>query len=74
VSRSKRLERELDEELQSYLESSVDAKVRSGMTPEDARRAARAELGSIDAVKDQTRDVGWETTLAVARHKAHGRR
>jgi len=61
--RSTRLERELDEELQSYLESSVDAKVRSGMTPEDARRAARAEFGSIDAVKDHTRDVGWETTV-----------
>ena len=61
--RSKRLERELDEELHSYLESSADAKVRAGMTLGDARRAARAELGSIDAVKDQTRDVGWETTV-----------
>jgi len=59
--RSSRLERELDEELQSYLESSVGAKVSAGMTLEEARRAARAELGSIDAVKDQTRDVGWET-------------
>ncbi|HEY7055610.1 MAG TPA: ABC transporter permease [Vicinamibacterales bacterium] len=57
----KRLERELDEELRSYLECSVDAKLRSGMTSEDARRAARAELGSIDAAKDHTRDVGWET-------------
>jgi predicted permease len=61
--RSTRVERELDEELQSYLESSIDAKVRSGMTPENARRTARAELGSIDAVKDRTRDVGWETTV-----------
>ncbi len=61
--RSTRLERELDEELQSYLESSVGAKVSSGMTLEDARRAARAELGSIDAVKDRTRDVGWETAV-----------
>ena len=61
--RSARVEQELDEELHSYLESSVDAKVRAGMTPEDARRAARAELGSIDAVKDHTRDVGWEATV-----------
>ena len=64
----KRLERELDEELQSYLESSVDAKVRAGMPRADARRAARAELGSIDAVKDQTRDVGWETTVEQVWH------
>ena len=61
--RSARVEQELDEELHSYLESSVDAKVRAGMTPEDARRAARAEFGSIDAVKDHTRDVGWEATV-----------
>ena len=61
--RSKRVERELDEELQSYLESAVEAKVRAGMTVEDARRRARAELGSIAAVKDHTRDVGWETTV-----------
>ena len=33
------------------------------MPPEDARRAARVELGSIEAVKDHTRDVGWETTI-----------
>ena len=61
--RRQRVERELDEELQSYLESSVEAKVRSGMTLEDARRRARVELGSIEAVKDHTRDVGWETTV-----------
>jgi len=61
--RGARLERELDEELQSFLDSSVDTKIRSGMRPEDARRAARAELGSIDAVKDRTRDVAWETTV-----------
>jgi predicted permease len=61
--RGERRERELDEELQAYLESSIDAKVRSGMTREHARRAARVELGSIEAVKDHTRDAGWETAV-----------
>jgi len=61
--RRRRVEQELDEELQSYLESSVEAKIRSGMADEEARRRARAELGSIEAVKDHTRDVGWETTV-----------
>jgi predicted permease len=64
--RSKRVEQELDEELRSYLESSVEAKARSGMAREDARRAARVELGSIEAVKDRTRDVGWETSVERA--------
>ena len=65
--RRQRVEQELDEELREYLEASVEAKVRSGMTPEAARRAARAELGSVDAVKDYTRDVGWETTFEQCR-------
>jgi predicted permease len=59
--RSRRDEQELDEELRAYLECSVDAKIAAGMTPEDARRAARVEIGSIESVKDHTRDVGWES-------------
>ena len=61
--RSRRVEQELDEELRAYLESSVEAKVRAGMTPEDARRAARVAVGSLEAVKDHTRGVGWEATV-----------
>ena len=61
--RPARVEQELDEELRSFLESSVDAKVRAGLTREEARRAARIELGSIEAVKDYTRDAGWETAV-----------
>lgn len=64
--RGRRVEQELDEELQAYLESSVEAKVRAGRTPEDAWRAARVELGSLEAVKDHTRGVGWETTVEDA--------
>jgi predicted permease len=58
-----RVERELDEELRGYLETSVDEKMRAGMAREDALRAARVEMGSIAAVKDQTRDAGWEVRL-----------
>ena len=34
--------------------------MRGGLTREDATRAARAAMGSLEAVKDHTRDVGWE--------------
>ena len=64
--RGRRAEQELDDEVQAYLEASVEAKVRAGMAPEDARRAARLELGSIEAVKEQTRDASWETILEHA--------
>ncbi len=61
--RHQRVERELDEELRSYLEASIAANMRAGMGREDAVRAARVALGSLEAVKDRTRDVGWETVF-----------
>ncbi len=33
------------------------------MTPEAARRTARAAFGSVAAVKDHTRDAGWESSV-----------
>ena len=62
----RQVDQELDDELRAYLEASVEAKTRAGMTAEDARRAARVELGGIDAVKDGTRDIGWEATVEQA--------
>ena len=53
-------ERDLDAELRAYLESSVEEKMRAGLSRDDAARAARVEMGSIAAVKDHTRDAGWE--------------
>jgi predicted permease len=61
--RSRRVEQELDEELRAHLEISIDEKMRAGMAREDAIRAARVEVGSLEAVKDYIRDVGWETRL-----------
>jgi predicted permease len=61
--RSHRVERELDEELRAYLEASIEDKVRAGMARGDASRTARVEIGSLEAVKDRVRDVGWETRI-----------
>ncbi len=59
----RRAEQELDDEIRAYLDVSSAEKIRSGMSPEAALRAARAEMGSVEAIKDHTRDVGWETLL-----------
>ncbi len=60
---TERVEAELDEELESYVEASVAQKQRSGMTEEAARRAALAEVGSRNAVKHQVWSTRWESTL-----------
>ncbi|HEY7186030.1 MAG TPA: ABC transporter permease [Vicinamibacterales bacterium] len=56
-------ERDLDEELRAFLEADVDARMRAGVSREDALRAARAHIGSLEAVKDRARDAGWESRL-----------
>src|SRR5262245_8645218 len=58
-----RVERELDAELRDFLTTSIEQKLRTGMSREAATRAARLELGSAEAIKDRVRDVGWESIL-----------
>ena len=55
--RRNRVEHDLDEELRATFALLVDEKVRSGMQPDDARRAARLELGGLESLKDQVRDT-----------------
>ena len=52
-----RVERDLDEELQAYVEMLTRAKVEEGLGPEEARRAALIELGGVDQVKERVREV-----------------
>jgi predicted permease len=54
---------ELREELRTFLETAIEAKVADGMSRADAERAARLELGSAPAVEDWVRDAGWESRL-----------
>ena len=58
-----RVEREIDEELRDFLEASADEKRRSGMTPAEAARAARVEMGSANSVKHQVWSARWESTV-----------
>ena len=66
-----RLEEELDAELREFLHTAVEEKLRNGLSRERAVRAARMELGSIEAVKDRVRDIGWESVLGSVWQDAH---
>ena len=55
--RRERIERELDAELQAYLELDIEENIRRGMAPREARRTALARLGGVETVKEQCRDV-----------------
>jgi predicted permease len=52
-----RVERDLDAEIEAYLEALTREKIEAGMTPDEARRAARIELGGAEQVKEEVRAV-----------------
>ncbi|HEY7510973.1 MAG TPA: ABC transporter permease, partial [Vicinamibacteria bacterium] len=66
LRRGRRVDRELDDELHAYVESMADDRTRAGISREAALRAVQVEIGSLEAVKDAVRDVGWETRLESA--------
>jgi len=55
---SRRVEVDLDLEVHSHLEMLIAENIRAGMPPQEAQRAARIELGGIEQVKEQVREVG----------------
>lgn len=51
-----RKDRELDDEFESHLHMHIEDNVRSGMTPEEARRQAMIKFGGIESTKEACRD------------------
>src|SRR2546427_11155157 len=54
--RKTRLERQLDEELNSHLEMLVEGNVRNGMPPDEARYAALRSFGGVEQAKEGYRE------------------
>ena len=52
-----RHEQELDDELRDYLEQTTAENIRRGMTPAAAAAQARRDLGGMEQVKENVRDV-----------------
>jgi predicted permease len=58
-----RVEREMDEELEEYLDAATQEKMREGMTRTEAARAARIEMGGVEVVKENVRSASWESHI-----------
>src|SRR5262245_34762971 len=52
-----RKEQEMTEEIDAYLELLVEQKIKEGLDPAEARRAALIELGGREQVKEKVRDA-----------------
>jgi hypothetical protein len=50
--RHRRLERDLNEDIQAHLEMLVAENVQRGMSPEEARYAARRSFGGVEQMRE----------------------
>jgi predicted permease len=59
--RKERLDRELNEELNSFLDMAAEEKMKQGMSRKGAFRAVRLEHGSPEVTKEVVRATSWES-------------
>jgi hypothetical protein len=57
VFRRKHLDRDFDEELRAYVELASAERVQAGADPEEAHRDVRREMGGVQQVIENVRDV-----------------
>jgi hypothetical protein len=60
--RREEFDRELEEEMRLHREMKLDEKLASGMSPEDARRAAEREFGRTSRLLEESRET-WSFVL-----------
>ena len=53
-------DRDVVDEVQDYLDQATADQIARGLSPSDARRAARREFGSVTSATQQVREYGWE--------------
>jgi len=58
-------DQDIADEVESYLEQATAALEASGLSPDEARRAARLNFGNATAVREQVRSYGWEDAIAA---------
>ncbi|HEX6465556.1 MAG TPA: permease prefix domain 1-containing protein, partial [Vicinamibacterales bacterium] len=57
LGRRRRIGAELEEEMQFHLEREIEANVRRGMSPAEAKRIAQIEFGGVTQTREAVRDV-----------------
>ena len=56
-------DQDVSDEVQQYFDEAVAAGMDRGLSVEDARRAARFELGNVTRVQEQIHSYGWENIV-----------
>ncbi len=73
ILRGRRVERELDEELQFHLERKIEEGIANGLSPKEARYVAMRAMDGLEQQKDEMRDmrrIHWLTDFLDDAHFA----
>ena len=74
LTRKDAADRDVSDEVQHYFEEATADLIARGLSPDAARRRARADLGAAASVSEEVRSYGWEnlvtTVVADARYGA----
>jgi putative ABC transport system permease protein len=57
------VDREIRDEIEHYLDEAAAAHRARGLSPDDALRAARLELGNVTGVREQVASYGWQNVV-----------
>ena len=56
-------DKDISDEVASFMEQVADSLQAGGMSAEEAHRAARLQMGSVTGVQEQVRSYGWENAV-----------
>jgi hypothetical protein len=51
------------DEAEDFIDRRVEEFITRGLSPEEARRAARLECGNVSRIRDEVRSQGWENSV-----------
>src|SRR5215510_14383656 len=75
MTRRRDLEDGLDDEIRFHVEQQIEKNLRSGMTPDEARRQALVRFGGVEQTRERTRDqLGIAVVDTLARDVRYGLR
>jgi putative ABC transport system permease protein len=58
-------DQDVSDEVQHYLDQATAGHIARGLSPDDALRAARLEVGNLTTVREQVRAYGWENVIGT---------
>lgn len=65
LSNRRAADRDIADEVETYLEQAAQALEANGMSREEARRTVRLDLGNATSVREQVRSYGWENLISA---------